>query len=802
MPRLLVCWLIVLAISGAFARNLRAAEPAREKGVSAEDVRESIDRGVAYLKGRQNKVRGNWTEYRMWPGGVSALCTLALLNAGVDPEDETIQRSLKHLRSLGKPQMVYSTALQTMVFCAAEPKKDKILIQRNVDWLAAIQVDTGDKKGAWGYSSNQGGGDNSNTQFAILALYEAERAGAEVKDQTWRRALDYWLKEGHQKNDGAWGYFPGAPGRGTMTAAGIASVVIASGRVAHGNATVRGGRVLCCGEPDDEDAVEKGLRALGDDYAEFGFGRQDSLYYLYGIERVGRMTGRRYFFGRPDGRSRVKRYDWYREGAEFLVNTQDPLTGQWKGTGRVKGNPDVGTAFALLFLSKGRRPVVIAKLKHGPTGLTGPNRDWNRHRGDCAALTRRVEKLWKRDLTWHIIDGHAAEVEDLLQTPVLWISGSEPLVLNAEQKKRLRTYVDKGGFIFAENCCEPGKGFDRDFRKLMKELFPDSPLKSLPPSHPVWYAEQRVPADHLRPLLGIDACCRTSVVYCPKDTDPSTVWTESDDLSCYWELSGAGRNVAYGAAIQKKIDAATAIGANVLAYATGRELRDKLNPIEVEDDVEEELLRGTVSVVKLRHGGGSDDAPAALVNLMKVVGSQAKIRVSAKRQLVGITEENFNGHPIVFMHGRRAFRFTEPQRKALAEYLKRGGFLFADAICASDPFAQSFRREMQTIFPDARLSRIAADSPLFSRQYRGYDLRTVTLRDPQVRAKDDPLRARLTKVAPLLEGLDIDGRYAVVFSPYDISCAMENSPSLECKGYIRPDAARIGVNVLLYALQQ
>ena len=40
------------------------------------------------------------------------------------------------------------------------------------------------------------------------------------------------------------------------------------------------------------------------------------------------------------------------------------------------------------------------------------------------------------------------------------------------------------------------------------------------------------------------------------------------------------------------------------------------------------------------------------------------------------------------------------------------------------------------------------------------------------------------------------------FSPYDISCALENRESLECEGYTRKDAARIGLNVLLYSFNQ
>ncbi|MCA9220789.1 MAG: DUF4159 domain-containing protein, partial [Planctomycetales bacterium] len=73
---------------------------------------------------------------------------------------------------------------------------------------------------------------------------------------------------------------------------------------------------------------------------------------------------------------------------------------------------------------------------------------------------------------------------------------------------------------------------------------------------------------------------------------------------------------------------------------------------------------------------------------------------------------------------------------------------------------------------------------------------------PQARGANDGLTARLTKVTPLLEGIELDGRLVVIFSPFDLSCALENHASLDCKGYTREDAARIGVNVILYALQQ
>lgn len=106
------------------------------------------------------------------------------------------------------------------------------------------------------------------------------------------------------------------------------------------------------------------------------------------------------------------------------------------------------------------------------------------------------------------------------------------------------------------------------------------------------------------------------------------------------------------------------------------------------------------------------------------------------------------------------------------------------------------------MFPESRLVRIGANHPLLSNQLRGFDISSVTLRDPQSRVGDDPLVARQVKTEPWLEALEIDGRLAVVFSPYDVSCALENQTSLDCKGYIKADAAKIAVNVLLYALQQ
>ena len=88
--------------------------------------------------------------------------------------------------------------------------------------------------------------------------------------------------------------------------------------------------------------------------------------------------------------------------------------------------------------------------------------------------------------------------------------------------------------------------------------------------------------------------------------------------------------------------------------------------------------------------------------------------------------------------------------------------------------------------------------------YGGYDIRHVSLRDPQLQADENaqPLSSRARQVEPQLEGIEIDGRWAIVFSPFDISCALESHQGIGCRGYTQQDAARIGLNVLLYSLNQ
>ena len=155
------------------------------------------------------------------------------------------------------------------------------------------------------------------------------------------------------------------------------------------------------------------------------------------------------------------------------------------------------------------------------------------------------------------------------------------------------------------------------------------------------------------------------------------------------------------------------------------------------------------------------------------------------------------------MHGRHNFRFTPAERKNLQLYLaERQGMLLADSICASSEFTKAFRRELALVLPDHPIERIPANDPLLSTTFGGYDLHLVSVRNPQPSDNNRPVAARVRQMAPQLEGIKIDGRWAVVFSPLDLSCALEKHEAIECRGYTREDAARLGLNVLMYSLNQ
>ena len=234
--------LMTAAIAALLFGSMAAAARAE---ITAEDVRTSIKRGRQYLEGQQRN-DGSWPDLLGQPGGVSALCTLALLNAGVEPDDAQMQKALDYLRKI-KPERTYVVSLQTMVFARAEPERDRVLIRRNVKWLEEHADRRGaDYKGAWTYPGMAATATTRTPSSPCWPCTRPSASASSASDRTWRLAKTYWEKCQNKPTARGATTSTSPRGTGSMTCAGITSLVIAADRVQSSDARVVGDRIECC----------------------------------------------------------------------------------------------------------------------------------------------------------------------------------------------------------------------------------------------------------------------------------------------------------------------------------------------------------------------------------------------------------------------------------------------------------------------------------------------------------------------------------------------------------------------------
>ncbi|MFI5403630.1 MAG: prenyltransferase/squalene oxidase repeat-containing protein, partial [Planctomycetota bacterium] len=206
--------------------------------------------------------------------------------------------------------------------------------------------------GGWRYDQGSGDDDLSATQFALLGLRAASQAGFpfdKVAPDVWKKAADY--VKSMQLGDGGFCYQRGEAYRASMDACGISSLLICKEQM----------ELLGQAPPAwMDDSIKRGLAHLDEVFSPtenkgYHDGSTHHYYYLYGVERVGDLTGRKEFAG----------LDWYLRGAEFLLKHQD-ADGKWSdGTGYVPHDV-LGTCFALLFLKRATIPVVTISEKDAP----------------------------------------------------------------------------------------------------------------------------------------------------------------------------------------------------------------------------------------------------------------------------------------------------------------------------------------------------------------------------------------------------------------------------------------------------
>ena len=83
----------------------------------------------------------------------------------------------------------------------------------------------------------------------------------------------------------------------------------------------------------------------------------------------------------------------------------------------------------------------------------------------------------RRDLT--LLDPQVFEYA------IMYMHGRHEFALGKNEQNKLRDYIKQGGVLFSDACCGM-PAYDRSFRRLMEQLFPDNPLKRIPPDHEIF----------------------------------------------------------------------------------------------------------------------------------------------------------------------------------------------------------------------------------------------------------------------------------------------------------------------------
>ena len=164
---------------------------------------------------------------------------------------------------------------------------------------------------------------------------------------------------------------------------------------------------------------------------------------------------------------------------------------------------------------------------------------------------------------------------------------------------------------------------------------------------------------------------------------------------------------------------------------------------------------------------------------------QKETAIATERRFVSVklgSDELFR-YPFVIMTGESEFHLTAAERQNLKKYLEGGGFLLASAGCSSKEWARSLRREIKALYGEKALQKIEMNHPLF---HTAHTIEKLTLTHPGE--------------TPSLEGLEINGKIVMIFSPHGLNDTAHTEGCCCCGGNEIANSIQVNVNVFVYAL--
>lgn len=754
--------LLLAAAAAPCGPMMAAAPPAAPREVMDVDVDRVIGELKRYLYALQLP-GGGWpnpghpsrsVSYSVPGGGSTALALFALLEAGEGPKSAAMKSGLDVLAKM-QTENLYIIAFRVMCFSQAftqdreSPYRE--VLKKDLEWLtrkggpvSAAQA------GAWGYRGPEGLGDNSCSQIALLALWEADLAGLEVDQDVLRKVEQTWVKR--QRKDGGWTY-PGVPDANGVSTASMTSAALASLFICRDVLSLADGAYSHQRNLDQGWAfLEKNLKS---DYIRNG-------YLAFCVQRVGMTTGRKF----------IGEMDWFAEGAAILC-APDPQGRRYQGG---TYGPLVEAAFELVFLSRGRLPLTFNKLQYGQ------ERDWNFHNRDVPRFTEYMRRNFENRMRWQVVEANE-NVQLLLDAPIVLVEGQAAPDLSPEQWAKLREYTLRGGtLLFLPN--HNSRPFIEAVKKNLGELYAEQAktaggtlykLEALDEGHSLYgvFGEKIPRGDKTFPLWGVSDGTRELALLCEKD------------IAASWQR----RNRVTG-----KLD--YQLGTNVFLYATGfNPMRTKMRPVFLGSSKQ---VNTRVKVAWLQHGGNWFTQPYALGYLSEKLTAENRVAIESETG-VPIDAKGLQGYHLAWMTGSEAFTLSDAQVADLRAYLDGGGTLFVNAVGGSRAFRRSAEDLFDKLFAGQNVVRgePAPDSPLLTGKiadFRGPIIDPAALARTRVWQQTDTAAKGLQ-----LRTYEKNGRIQVLYGPYGIHDTLDGHTAYAALSYMPGSAMDIAANVVLYA---
>ncbi|HEV8608141.1 MAG TPA: DUF4159 domain-containing protein, partial [Tepidisphaeraceae bacterium] len=446
-------------------------------------------------------------------------------------------------------------------------------------------------------------------------------------------------------------------------------------------------------------------------------------------------------------------HDWYKELAGAVVGKQWP-NGAW-GREDKGENAIIDTAYTLLFLARGRHPVMMNKLRFDGY--------WNNRARDLAHLTSVASRELERVVNWQIVSSER-DWADWLDAPILMMSSHAAPKLKAEDYTKLRAYVDAGGMIFT-HADGGSMNFNTFAGELAKKLFPEYPIANLPQDHEIYSIQY--PMKTKPQLKFVSNGSRILMVHSPAD------------LTTAWQVRDLSKRVNFE------------LGINLFVYASGKaELRNRLNSLYIA--AAEGKSARNVRMARVKHGGNWNPEPYAWERFSRYLKQQAgwtmEMVVAEAGQL------RVESTPMAHLTGTAELNLSDSEVTGLRNYVEGGGTLLIDACGGSGLFAQSVGAILARGIPEARAQGVGGSDPMLRASAPGMEEIGVAVLRPYA-------EQRLGKGAGRIEQMQV-GKGRIIICGIDFSSGLVGANAWGIIGYEPGYAMKLVKNVVIWAENQ